>query len=137
MRKLLTIALFALLAIPATAQIATESTPDPAASFEWKLTSDGSVLAALNAWTLHEAHIDLPFGFDFNAGHTVWLGTRTRLKALTDVQGVIGYEWYLSKPLGDDWFVKGSAGLSLGPRTTDSSALTGYLGISAGKTFAP
>lgn len=118
----------------ASAQVVTNSTPDPLSSFEYKLTSDGSSLMALNAWTFHEASFNLPFGLDFKAGHGAWLGTRTSLGSFQDVQGVLGYELYIKKDLGADWFLKAFGGFAIGPRTDTSNAFSGYLGISAGKT---
>lgn len=131
------IALCALaLSVVAPAQLVTNSTPDPARSFEWKQTSDGSSLAALTAFTLHEVYVNLPFGMDFYAGHGVWLGTRTRLQSPGEAQGVMGYEWYGLKPIGGDgFFVKGSLGVAIGPRTNDSKSLTGYAALSAGWRF--
>ena len=135
MKNLLILSL-ALLSLTASAQFATTSTPDPATSFEYKLTSDKSVLMALNAYTLHEVYLDLPFGFDFNAGHSVWLGSRSSIDALDQAQAVIGYEWYALKRIGGDgFFVKGSVGFCVGPRTDDHKALTGYGALSAGWAF--
>lgn len=138
MKKLTTVfaALVALFAV-SNAQIVQPS--DPGTSFEWKQTTDGSSLLAMSAFTLHEAYFALPFGLDFYAGHDVWLGTRTRLSNPMDAQGVFGYEVYARKDIGSingaDFYVKGFVGLCLGPRTEDSKALTGYLGMSAGVKF--
>ena len=118
------------------AQLVQESTPDPARSFEWKQTSDGSSLAVLNAWTLAERYFAIPFGMDFYAGHAVWLGTRTRLDRLTEAEGVFGYELYGTKDIGGDGFyVKGSVGFAIGPRSENHSAFSGYLAFGAGFRF--
>lgn len=132
-----TVALCALATVFATApaQLVQDTTPKMGSEFEWKLTSDGSVLMALNAWTFHESYFAIPLGFDFSAGHGVWIGSRSNIDRLNDAQAVFGYEVYAKKDLGADWFLKGSAGLALGPRTDDHKALTGYLGLSAGKKF--
>lgn len=127
-----------LLLVPcaASAQLVQNSTPDPARSFEWKQTSDGSSLAVLNAWTLAERYFALPFGLDFYAGHSVWLGTRTRLDRLTDAEGVFGYELYGTKDVGGDGFyIKGSLGFAVGPRSETHSAFSGYLAFGAGYRF--
>jgi len=118
------------------AQLAQDTTPPLASTFEYKVTSDKSVLMALNLYTLHEVTLDLPWGFDFSAGHGVWLGSRSNLGSLGDAQAVLGYEWYGLKDIGGDGFyVKAGAGLCIGPRTDDHSALTGYLFLSGGKKF--
>lgn len=121
------------------AQLVQNSTPDPATSFEWKQASDGSSLLSLNAFTLAERYFALPFGMDFYAGHAVWLGTRTRLDSPSEAEGVFGYELYGRKPIGSmggaEFYVKGSAGFCLGPRTAAHSAFTGYLSLSVGIGF--
>lgn len=118
------------------AQLVQEDTPPPISSLEWKQTSDGSSLVVLNAWTLHEAYFAIPFGLDFSAGHSVWVGTRTRLDRLTEAQGVFGWEVYGKKALGGDgFFVKMGAGFAFGPRTPDHSAFTPYVFFSGGFGF--
>ena len=133
-----TLLLAALLGAFATshAQLVQNDTPPIASVYELKLTSDGSTILALNAYTLAERYFALPFGLDFNAGHGVWLGTRTSLKAPGEAQGVLGYEIYGSKEIGGDgMFILGALGLCVGPRTANLNSLTGFLSLSAGKRF--
>lgn len=133
---ILALALFA----GAQAQLVQPQEVDPAKSFSWKQTSDGSSILALNAWTLHEVYFALPFGFDLSAGHEAWLGTRTRIDRITEAEGVFGYDVYAMKdlggPIGDlQFFLKAEAGLCIGPRTETQSAFTGYFALSAGARF--
>lgn len=121
------------------AQLVTPTTPGPLSAFEWKYTSDGSLLVAANAFTLHEQSINLPFGLDFRAGHGFWLGTRSNVGSVNDAQAVLGYEVYATKDVGSlqggTFYLKGSLGGCLGPRTGSHSALTGFASVSAGIRF--
>ena len=133
-----TLLLVSLLALSTVspAQLVQPDTPKPLTVYELKVTTDGSTIMALNAWTFAERYYALPFGMEFNAGHGVWLGTRTSIKSPGDAQGVLGYEIYGLKPVGgDQFFLKVALGACLGPRTESQKALSGFLSVSAVKKF--
>lgn len=136
------LALFALVlaSVPCLAQQGIEdTTPSPGTAFEWKYSSDGSLLMALNAFTLHEAYFNLPFGLDFGAGAGFWLGSRSSISDVNDAQAVMGFELYGTKNItrieAGTLFIKGALGLAIGPRTPEHKALTGYASLSAGIKF--
>lgn len=139
MKKLLALTLALCAFSLSSAQLVQEDTPPLASAFEWKQTGDGSSLLVLEAWTLHEAYFAVPFGLDFSAGHGLWLGTRTRIDQPIEAEGVFGYELFARKEVGAvgsaRLFVKFSAGVAIGPRTSDRSAATGFFALSAGVGF--
>lgn len=139
-KAIATLAAVAAIFAVSNAQLVQEQDVDPAKSFSWKQTSDGSSIVALNAWTLHEVYFALPFGLDASFGHEVWLGTRTRIDRIADAEGVFGYDVYGLKDLGSpigglQFFLKGEIGVAIGPRTETNSAFTGYAALSVGARF--
>lgn len=130
--------LFALALAPclSPAQLVQTTTPDPATTYDLKLTSDGSTIAALNAWTFHEAYFALPWGLDFYGGWGAFVGTRTSVGSPSDVQAVFGAEMYGVKALGGDgMFVKLSAGVAVGRYSESRSSMTGFVAVGVGKRF--
>lgn len=127
--NLLALAVLAL-TVSASAQIATTENVAPLSLYEYKYVSDGSLLAVTNLYTAHQVKFDLPWGFDFSAGHGLTLGTLTRNVAQADdVRAVFGYELYAAKDFGGDGiFGKLSFGVAL-----DNVQTRWYAAVGIGK----
>lgn len=95
-----------------TVRIAEESTPAIGEVYSFAWSSSGNAYS-LTDLPLYEVYLNLPFGLDFNAGHSVVYGQA--MNGTEFVGNVFGYSLYAQKQIGGDGaFLRGSAFVVIG-----------------------